>query len=92
MHSQIPELGNEACNHRFIIPEFLSIKQFGYPWSFLFTGFYLCGKEFAKQVNEAKEIGGEMFIELKRANYLAAPGQYPITVKYGLSRVLLIGT
>lgn len=43
-------------------------------------------------MNEAKEIGGEMFIELKRANYLAAPGQYPITVKYGLSRVLLIGT
>lgn len=43
-------------------------------------------------MNEANEIGGEMFTELKRTNYLAAPGRYPITVKYGLSRVLLIGT
>ena len=55
-------------------------------------GFYLCGKEFAKQMNEANKIGGEMFTELKRTNYFAAPGKYPITVKYGLSRVLLSGT
>lgn len=55
-------------------------------------GFYLCGKEFAKQMNEANKIGGEMFTERKRTNYFVSLGHYPITIKYGFSRVLLIGT
>lgn len=49
-------------------------------------------KSLLKQMNGANKIGGEMFTELKRTNYFAAPGKCPITVKYGLSRVPLIGT
>lgn len=60
--------------------------------SFLFIGFYLCGRGLAKQMKAANKIGREMFSELKRTNHSVAPGKYPITVKYGFPRVLLIGT
>lgn len=44
------------------------------------------------QMNEANKIGGDMFTELKRTNYFAALGKYPITVEHGFFRSLLIGT
>lgn len=49
-------------------------------------------KSLLKPMKEANATGGEVFTELKGTNYFAALGKYPITLKYGLSRVLLIGT